>query len=159
MPLELEVSKLIEEIDLMKSIYFKGFNDCSVSIRNGCEYYLRNPKDIVREDVLRNVSTIEDFYTVIPFEKMENNVYFAPIFVTRDLLKDYFSFVRRFLENPTKDSYESIHTICSAIGRVVNLFDRNFNNALMNLRKYPGYERFSVDVFDKRGTSWKFPVL
>ena len=100
--------ELLQKIDLMKRCYFKGFGNGITIIRCKCEYYLEHPNSGTKDTALEILSRLENNYKSIPFDMLESDEDFNPLFIVRDVLPVFSEKVREFFKNPGNELYEII---------------------------------------------------
>lgn len=151
MDLEQRVKHLQDRIDLMKTCYMKGFGNIIVGIKINSYSYLKDRDEADKNLVLEELEMVEKHYATIPFDELDSNEDFAPLFVVRELLKLYSMRVRKLLEEPEEDKFGEIKSIQTAIGYTGEVYRGNFNRRLNELRIIPGYETFQLDIVDYKG--------
>ena len=140
---------LEDKINLMNKYYMKGFGNIVYGVLVNSAGYLNDGED--RDLVLEELDMIEKHYASIDFEEHDSNSDFAPLFVTRDLLKLYCSDAREFLEKPDADKLEGIRTMQIALHYVGEVYRANLLKRLGELRKIEGYESFRLEQVDYKG--------
>ena len=142
---------LEDEVNLMKKLYFKGFGSLICAIFGKGEIYLRGKDGVWKDSALEILTKIEEHYQQIPFDILDSNSDFAPLFVVRDLLKDYGGLMREFFENPTEEKLERISSLRTSIGHVEGIYRKNFEQKLKELRSLPEYENHYLEIIDHEG--------
>jgi len=155
MALDEDVEKLKARIELMRKCYFKGFGNLVYAVVDNCDNYLHQGRE---EDskrlVLQELDFVEEHYKTIPFEQLDSNSDFAPLFVVRDLLPPFGQNARRFLDSPEEQALKDLHFRMNAIGSVGELYRENFRRRLGELRQIKGFEDFRVSLTDYAGRQY-----
>ena len=152
MALDEDVEKLKVRIELMKKCYFKGFGNLVYAVIVNCDNYLHEGREEESKRlVLQELDLVEGHYKTIPFEQLDSNSDFAPLFVVRDLLPPFGQNTRTFLDSPKEQALKELHSQMNVIGSVGELYCHNFQKRLGELRQIPGYEKFRVLLTDYKG--------
>ena len=156
MSTEQGTNDLVQRIELMKNAYLKGCGHFISEIYNLSESYLND--NLIQEEreeakniIIHNLAEIEKHYTKLPFEQMDLNSDFAPLFVTYDILLYYGNLIRDFLEEPTEKKLKEISHSRSTLIDVGNVYRHNFEKRIRELRAIEGYENLLVEIVDNKG--------
>ena len=151
MTLEEQVEKLKEKIELMKRCYYKGFLNTLCAISASAEMYVSCPEERRKHHILEMLEDIEKFYESMPFDQLDSNSDFAPLFAVRDLLPEYAENVRRLIDEPRKELKAGMMSTAIEIGKAGEVYRTNFKRTINELKQIPGYEDFHVVLTDYKG--------
>ncbi len=156
MKLEEQVEKLKEKIELMKRCYYKGFSNTICGISASAYAYVSYPeeRERIKPHILGMLEDIEKFYESVPFDQLDSNSDFAPLFVVRDLFPGYAENVRRLIDEPTKKLEEGISSTRTTICEVSEVYRANFKRRINELKQIPGHEDFHVILIDYKGRKY-----
>ena len=134
--------------------YCKGFGNSINAATMEIEEYVVNPRPEVVESARGFILPINNFYSRIPFDSIKNDEVFFPLFVARDLLKDYNRHFEQALAS--RDSWipEELRSQQSAIIHVGRIYEESFYGALRRARSFPDGQDFRVRLEDTSGNIW-----
>jgi hypothetical protein len=155
------VKQMKARAELMGKYYLRGFgNLLAGATADACNYLdYPNVRDESKNHALSCYSIINDFYQKIPFNELEGNEDFSPLFSTRELLPEYKKQLDAIFQNPTKqalDELSIIHRKIMDIVEVKNSYRWRFWGLTKQIRTIPGNEDFYVKVVDINGYEWRF---
>lgn len=155
---EQKAEELIAEIEKMKKCYYKGFGNTICGIYFDAESYVKRPKrrEKIKPHMLEMLEEIENFYDSIPFDELDSNSDFAPLFVTRELLPEYSRKVRELVDKPTENLADYIGKRRTTIWEIGEIYRSNFNRKIKELREIPGYENYEIRIEDYKGDEFAF---
>ena len=156
MKLEDQVEKLKEKIELMKRCYYKGFLNTLCAISASAEMYVSRPEDRERRKhhILEMLEETEKFYESMPFDQLDSNSDFAPLFAVRGLLPGYAENVRRLIDEPRKELEAGMKSTAIEISKSGEVYRANFRRTINKLKQIPGYEDFHIILTDHEGRKY-----
>jgi hypothetical protein len=147
------LNKKLVVLDLAR-FYFKGFGNCLAGVLGNAEYYCRYNKEAACiEKSLKLIDMFDEFYAKIPFEQLEKNSDYAPLFVVRDLLPKVRVSLNGLVQNK-EHSFDDLKSLVNAVHEVGMIYRKKFDTLRFEIRSFPGEENFRIHVVDYKGVDW-----
>ena len=156
MAVDISLYEMEQEARHIAGYYYKGFGSTIDMVINDALAYYRYPKAEYAYRVSKYLSRIEDFYSSIPFEELEGEVIFQPLFEVKDLLPDFRRAVNLHFMDPTKVSLEEVEVLGKKIVEKGRPYWESLVGLLEKIRIHPNSDSFIIEMVDALGRPWKF---
>lgn len=158
MTIENKVDELERRIEKLKQYYHKGFVNILAGIMGNAENYINYPeeREKPKKEMLSLYSEIEEFYQNIPFDGLNSNEDFAPLFVVRKLLPKFKTSLDKLLEQTEREVLEDLFILSKAMTNVGEVYRGNILGLIDEVRKVSGNEDYNVRIVDKHGREYTF---
>ncbi len=163
MDLEQRAKELLETIDLMKRCYYKGLMNKPSILLADVEKYVSFPKyrEEIKPNLLGLLEQLGGLLETLPFDQIDSNSDFAPVFVMRALLDRYEEQARRTIEKADasgdvvdaqlRSMLAGLSHISTAMNEVGEIYRVNLIRRIEELKKFPGYEDFEFVITNEGG--------
>ena len=159
MKLEQKIEELKDRVDLMSQCYLKGFGNKLVSIAGYANFYVdfpekRDETKLYMLEALETLEKVEESYKSVPFDRLDSNSDFAPLFIVKDLLPQFSEKIRKVVDEPSEGIMDEICELQKVMWYVGEMYRENLKKRLNELKQLPGCEDFKFTVTDYEGNSW-----
>ncbi len=146
------VEQLKDKAREMTEYYYKGLVSDVSAIVYGARNYL-DGEEIFKERAYDLLLGIEEHYSKIPFDKIEEKGEFHPLFVVRGLLHVFRDYVDELFVNEN-DVLPELEKKYSEIVSQAHLYRDNLQNVLRSIRSSPDYKDYTIEIEGPNGITW-----
>jgi len=138
MSLDSNVMEMQEKALKIAKYYMKGFGNTFFEIVNWSYHYKIRPerKECV-EEAYACLKEVESFYEKIPFEELQNEREFCPLFCVRQMLPRFREKMEKRFQECNDTTYKDFGDEAVAIIRVASAYDNTLRKLLKKNQKIP----------------------
>ena len=143
----------------MARYYCKGLGNTLVTIAGFGADVLKNPENVPVDELYLYFDKIMRFYDNIPFDALQDNEAYAPLFVVRELLPFFKEAMDVVYLQKNERGLKNLTHYDRVIREVGDVYRRNLRALLIEIKKFPEAQDFEVELIDLEGNIWQVPYI